>query len=119
MNTQGTDSIFSTETALLDYADILRSSSALVADEAKRIPPEKRLEFERQVATHMNEVALCLRDLVVNLGQDLGAYSTGSWEGNKKRWRPLRVQSERAARQVGFVQASKTPDCLLYTSRCV
>lgn len=110
MNSQATHSILSPAAALLDYADILRSSSALVADEVKRIPPEKRLEFEHQVAEHLSEVALCLRDLVVNLGQDIRDYSTGNWEGNKKRWRPLRVRSEHAARQVGFVQASEIPD---------
>ena len=37
-------------TALLDCADILRSTSALVLEEEVHISPERRLEFERQVA---------------------------------------------------------------------
>lgn len=106
MSTERADSMFNAETAILEYAEILRSSSALMAEEVKYIPPEKRLEFERQLALHMNEIALCLRDFVLNLGQDVGVYSKRNWEESKKQWRPLRKKSERAARQLELVKAS-------------
>lgn len=106
MKTQMIDSVFNAEATLLDLADILRSTGALVAEEAKHVPSQKRLEFERQTAARMNEVALCLQDFVVNLGQVVGVYSKGNWEESKRRWRPLRMQSERVARRVGLMQAS-------------
>ncbi len=94
------------DSILLECADILKDTSVLFVEEKAYVVPERRLEFECQVASRVNEVTECLKNLMDKLGRDVSAYSTRNWSESRKRWQPLRTQSERATRRVELLKAS-------------
>lgn len=89
---------------LLDCADILRSISALVMEEETHVPVDRRPDFERQIATQVSEITTCLRSAMDDFGRDVRDYSTRSWADSKRRWGPLRIESERLSRQAGLLK---------------
>ncbi len=89
---------------LLDCADVLRSVSALVMEEEAHVPVDRRTDFERQIATQVSEITACLRSAMDDFGRDVRDYSTQSWTEGKRRWGPLRTESERLSRQAKLLK---------------